>query len=271
VTPADVKSIPGLTETERWRLGDKMLMYFNDAAEHSTVTPGVRERGLVLGEARPGSWNYLARRFLLQFKMWPLAAYHQIWQQNLAQSLSRLEMAQNIGWIFALATAGGALRMSVNDAINGRPQRDFRNPVTALAAFAQGGGLGIYGDFLFGETNRMGAGLVSTVGGPVASDLDKLLQTYGHFKADVEHGDANKALGHAWPDLVRFGIGHIPFGNLIYLKGALDYLLWHHIYEAISPGWWERTNRRLQKEQGRTMVGYTPGGSVPYMPFSLSH
>ena len=117
----------------------------------------------------------------------------------------------------------------------------------------------------------MGAGLVSTVGGPVASDLDRLLQVYGHFKSDVEKGDANKALNHAWPDLVRFGIGHVPFGNLIYLKGALDYLLWYHIYEAISPGWWERTNRRLQKEQGRTMVGYTPGGSVPYMPFSLSH
>jgi hypothetical protein len=73
----------------------------------------------------------------------------------------------------------------------------------------------------------------------------------------------DEALNHAWPDLVRFGIGHVPFGNLIYLKGALDYLLWYHIYEAISPGWWERTNRRLQKEQGRTMVGYTPGGSVP--------
>jgi hypothetical protein len=130
----------------------------------------------------------------------------------------------------------------------------------------------IYGDFLFGET------------GPIASDLDELLQTYGtdrrdepsahavrHFKADVEHGEANKALNHAWPDLVRFGIGHVPFGNLIYLKGALDYLLWYHIYEAISPGWWERTNRRLQKEQGRTMVGYTPGGSIPLVPFGLSH
>jgi hypothetical protein len=151
------------------------------------------------------------------------------------------------------------LNMSVNDAVNGRPQHDFRNPVTALAAFAQGGGLGIYGDFLFGETNRMGSGLVSTVGGPIASDLDRLLQVYGRFKSDVEKGEASKALNHAWPDLVRFGIGHVPFGNLIYLKGALDYLLWYHIYETISPGWWERTNRRLQKEQGRTMVGYTPG------------
>ena len=51
-------------------------------------------------------------------------------------------------------------------------------PVTALAAFAQGGGLGIYGDFLFGETSRMGAGLVSTVGGPIFADADRLLQVY---------------------------------------------------------------------------------------------
>jgi hypothetical protein len=84
VTPGDVKNIEGLDAKGLWELGDKLLMYLNDAAEHATVTPGVRERGLVLGEARPGLWGYLARRFLLQFKMWPLAAYHQIWQQNFA-------------------------------------------------------------------------------------------------------------------------------------------------------------------------------------------
>lgn len=292
VTPADIKNVSDdallehldatnypedqqarVLRDARWNIGDKLLMYFNDAAEHSTVTPGVRERGnpWVLGSARPGSWDYLARRFLLQFKMWPLAAYHQIWLQNLSQSMGRLEAAQNIGWILALATAGGALRMSVNDAVNGRPQRNYLNPVTALAAFAQGGGLGIYGDFLFGEVNRMGAGLVGTIGGPVASDLDRLLQIYGRFKTDVETGKGSKALDHMWPDLVKFGIGHVPFGNLIYLKSALDYLLWYHIYEAMSPGWWERTNRRMQKEQDSHMIGYTPGGKVPYVPIGATH
>lgn len=251
----------------RWQLGDKLLMYLNDASERSTVTSGVRERGLILSDSRPGSWNYIFRRFGMQFKMWPLAAYHQLFLNNFAMSLSRTEAAQNIGWILALSTAGGALRMSINDAVNGRPQRNYLNPVTALAAFAQGGGLGIYGDFLFGETSRMGAGLVATVGGPIFADADRLLQIYHRFQADVQSGEGGKALNHAWPDLVRFGIGHIPFGNLIYLKGALDYLLWYHIYEAISPGWWERTNRRLQKEQGRTMVGYTPGGKIPFTPF----
>jgi hypothetical protein len=60
--------------------------------------------------------------------------------------------------------------MAVNDALVGNPQRDFRNPMTLLAALAQGGGLGIYGDFLFGEVSRMGAGLVSTAGGPALSE-----------------------------------------------------------------------------------------------------
>jgi len=55
----------------------------------------------------------------------------------------------------------------------------------------------------------------------------------------------------------------VPFANLVYLKGALDYLLWYHLYEAASPGWWERTNRRIAREQGRTMKGYEPGGGVP--------
>jgi hypothetical protein len=98
-------------------------------------------------------------------------------------------------------------------------------------------------------------------------DADRLLRIYGRFLSDVQTGQGGKALNHAWPDLVHFGIGHIPFGNLIYLKGALDYLLWYRAYEAISPGWWERTNRRMIKEQGRGMVGYTPGGKIPYTPF----
>src|SRR6185312_8022354 len=114
--------------------------------------------------------------FVMQFKMWPLAAVNQIVGREIGYSLSRKEMASNIGWLLALSTAGGALRMSVNDLATGRPQRDYTHPMTLLAALAQGGGLGIYGDFLFGETSRMGAGLVSTTMGPVASDFDRLIK-----------------------------------------------------------------------------------------------
>ncbi len=267
------EAVSRAVQNYRWQLGDKLLMYLNDAAERGTVTPGVREKAMTYGATRPGSFDYTLRRFMLQFKMWPLAAVNQIWQKSISQSLSRKEVAQNLGWIVALSTAGGALRMAVNDVASGRPQRDYRSPTTALAAFAQGGGLGIYGDFLFGETNRMSNTLAATVMGPVAGDAERLLQIYDNFRRDIGETSDPTATGprvpkrgrfsDLWPELARFGIGHIPFANLIYLKGALSYLMWFHVYEAMSPGFWERTNRRLQREQGRTMQGYTPGGGVP--------
>jgi hypothetical protein len=58
--------------------------------------------------------------------------------------------------------------------------------VTLLAAPAQGGGLGIYCDFLFGEVSRMGAGLVSTAMGPVARFADRLMQMYNRFRDDLK-------------------------------------------------------------------------------------
>jgi hypothetical protein len=254
----------------QWELGDKLLMYLNDAGDRGAVRPGVRERAIVLRNLRPGDpWHFLARA-VAQFKMWPLAAFNQILGRDIAMSLNKREIATNIGVMLALSAVGGAMRMSVNDLANGRPQRDFRNPLTLLAALAQGGGLGIYGDFLFGETSRMSTGLASTLGGPIAGDTEKLWNLFERFKTDLKD-QPGKALQHMWPDLAHLGVQHVPFANLIYLKGALDYLLWYHLFEAASPGWWERTNRRLVKEQGRGMVGYRPGAKIPYTPFAFGH
>ncbi len=55
-------------------LADKLYAYYGDAAAHAVVTPGVRERAMVLGKDRPGSFGGELRRFMVQFKMWPLAA-----------------------------------------------------------------------------------------------------------------------------------------------------------------------------------------------------
>jgi hypothetical protein len=268
ITPSDAIEAEGLTPKERWELADSYLMYLNDAAEHATVTAGVRERAMAYQSSRPGDPFYVMARFIYQFKMWPIAAVHQILSRELFASLSKSQKAINIGWLLALSTMGGALRMMTKDAASGRPQRDYLNPTTLLAALAQGGGLGIYGDFLFGETNRMGAGIVSTALGPITADADRLVKLYQRFREDIDK-NPGKAMQHMWPDLAHFAVGHVPFGNLVYLKGALDYLLWFHLYEAASPGWWERTNRRMQKEQGRTMAGYRPGGSIPWTPFGL--
>lgn len=237
-------------------LQDKLLSYYGDGAGHSVVTAGVRERAFLLGSTRPGTgWGETAR-FLTQFKMWPVAAMNQVIGREIYMSLSKSEGAWNLGKLVALGIPAGYLRMTLNDLATGHPPRDPADPKTLFAALAQSGGLGIFGDFLFGEASRMGGGLIATAGGPVVSDADALVKIFNQWK----QGEAS------WPDLAHFAVRHVPFANLVYLKGALDYLLWYHLYEAASPGWWERTNRRMQKENGRTMVGYAPGQGVPWNP-----
>ncbi len=255
LTPTDA-----LRTKEGQALADKLLMYYQDVGDHGIVTPGVRERAALYGKERPGSTGYEMRRFLTQFKIWPLAAMNQVLGREIHMSLSAGGAAWGIGLTIALSTLAGFGRMTINDIARGNPVRNPGDPATLLAALAQGGGLGILGDLAFGEANRLGSGGISSFGGPLITDGDALLRIYGRWRENMRMGRASDF----WPDLARFGVNHVPFGNLVYLKGALDYLLWYHLFEAAKPGWWERTNRRLAKETGRTMTGYTPGGGVPY-------
>lgn len=258
-------------------LSDKLYAYYGDAARHSIVTPDMKQRALLIGRTQPGTFAGEMARYASQFKFWPVAAFHQVIERELYQSLSRKSATFNIGMVAGLTALGGYMRMAINDAALGYP---VRNPfdmsrdkdkngeptglphgvATMLAAVAQGGGLGILGDFLFSGINgssREGAGLFATLAGPVPSDADATVKIF--------HELMQGKVG--WPEIARFGVKHVPFANLVYLKGALDYLVWYHLYEAASPGWWERTNRRLEREQGRTMQGYAPGRPIPYTPF----
>lgn len=249
-------------------LSDRLNSYYSDAANHAVVTPGVRERAMLLGSTRPGSLGGELLRYVTQFKMWPVAAMHQLIGREIYTSLSTKQAVWNLGVMAAMSAAAGYLRMTVNDVARGSPVRNPFDPKTALAGLAQGGGMGILGDFLFGETNRMGGGFMDVAAGPVLSDADKLIQLFTKARGDVidpsGHHHKNGQFGDLWPDLAHFAVRHVPFANLVYVKGALDYLAFYHLYEAASPGWWERTNRRIQKEQGRTMAGYSPGAGVPY-------
>ncbi len=251
-------------------LQDSLITYFGDSANRSIVTPGVRERAMLMRNTKPGDVGGEILRSVTQFKMWPLAAFDQTLRKDIFTSLNKTNMVWNLGVLLAMSTVFGYMRMLVNDLAVGRPPRDPRNPATLLAGAAQGGGTGILGDFLFGQTNRFGGGLVATIGGPLAGDVDSFLQIWNRFRNDTWNTDVpahpKGRYSDIWPDLAHFAVRHVPYANLIWTKGALDYLAWYHLYEAASPGWWERTNRRLAREQGRTMAGYVPGGGVPFTP-----
>ena len=242
-------------------ISDKILSYYSDSAREGVVTSGVKEQAYMYGNLRKGTLPSELVKSLMQFKAWPLAAYNQILERNVFQSLSKKEVVCNMGMLVALGVPAGYMRMAVNAKLAGRPAPDILSIKTALEATANSGFLGIAGDELFGQIQRMGTQGALALGGPVAADANDISHLYSKAMQYAEGDTKNLKL---WPDLAHMAVNHVPFANLFYVKGAYDYLIAYHLLEAADPGYWERANQRLRQEGNNTMIGYSPGAGVPW-------
>ena len=52
-------------------------------------------------------------------------------------------------------------------------------------------------------------------------------------------------------EAIRFGVNQIPFANLFYVKPVLDEILASEVYERLNPGYRQRAERDLQRNEGR--------------------
>ncbi len=140
----------------------------------------------------------------------------------------------------------GYLAVTMKDILKGKtPQEVFSdeyvlNPNLLTSALVQGGGMGIYGDFLFGEYGGYGRGLIQTMSGPTFGSIDEI----GSIYTAARDGDTDALQRNT----AKFVTGNIPGMNLFYTKTALDYLFVHGLMEHINPGYLKRTERRMRKD-----------------------
>ncbi|MGN1038052.1 MAG: hypothetical protein ACI4P0_01490, partial [Mailhella sp.] len=104
-------------------------------------------------------------------------------------------------------------------------------------------GLGIYGDFIFGNHTRYGGSLASNFAGPTfggtLSDISAIWE-------QVREGDAKAQA------MLRFAINNTPGNNLWYARSAFDYLIGYQLFEWINPGYFRRMKKRVEKENKQT-------------------
>ena len=145
--------------------------------------------------------------------------------------------------LFVWATMFGYISMQSKLMLKGQTPRPA-DAKTFLAAASQGGGLGILGDFMFGEVNRMGAGPVTSLMGPAASNADSIIT----LLQQTTRGDAD--LG----DWYRTALDNTPFLNVFWLRTAMNGLILNRIQDALDPGSLERYQRRVEREQGNDFL-----------------
>lgn len=118
------------------------------------------------------------------------------------------------------------------------------------AAVLQGGGFGIFGDFLQSSQNRFGGGFLGSLAGPLAQDAQSV--------ADVA-GSKHPAWAAA-----RLARSEIPGGSTWYLRTAFDRMVMDQIQEQIDPNYrqsWQRMQKRADDQ--RTHFWWAPGETAP--------
>lgn len=227
---------------EKEQLEDKLRMYFVDRADIATISPDARERAILNIGTKRGTVVGELIRTMMQFKSFPVSVITKVWG-NALYGKGKADIPAMLQ-LTTMMTAFGYGSMVGKDLAKGREPRPLDNPNTWKAAFLQGGGLGIMGDFLLGEYNRFGHDLTTTIAGPTASTLNDL----GDLYAAARDGDdtAAKALNTT--------INNMPFANLFYIRPALNYMFIYQMQEAANPGYLRRMERRVEKQNNQKFL-----------------
>ena len=247
--PATGRAINNLRE----ELASQLRQYVSDRVDYAVITPDAKTRAYMLGGNEPGTFAGEFRRLIFQFKAFPISVIQKTMGREMlgrgADSVSGALRNGN-GELLGLAnvlfwtTMFGYGAMAAKDVLKGRTPRDPTDHKTIMAAMLQGGALGIYGDFLLGESNRFGRSMLETAAGPVLGTISDVDQIRAAAMAGEDVGAKS----------VRAITSNTPFVNLFYTRMALDYLLLYRIQEELNPGSLRRMERKVEKENNQTFI-----------------
>ena len=228
-----------LRQDFRDKFRTKINMYYADSADAAIPTPGARERALMNMGLPRGTVLGEAIRMIMQLKGFPIT--------YITKGLTRQKAHAGyygVAKMMVGSTVMGYLSICLKDVLRGREPRevflgngDF-NTKLLKQAFLQGGGAGIYGDFIFNEYNRYGRSFQETLLGPTAGAVDDVAKIFGKFAS----GDVPTQ------KLTKLALENTPYINLFYTKLALDYLFLHDLQELAKPGFLRKMEHRINKD-----------------------
>jgi len=213
---------------------NRLRMFFVQEVDYAVIHPGAREKSMLLGGTQVGTWSGEIARTVAQFKSFPMAMMTKAgWRSAQAGPGAMFHL-------ILASTAFGYLSQTAGDFIKGRTQRDPLDYRTFVSAFTRGGGAGFLGDMVFGNFTQ-GRGLLEYAAGPVLGNLNELATVY----SAAMRGDDAKAKAF------RLVVDNLPFSNIWWGRTAANYLLIHHLQEAMNPGYLRRMEQTIRRETGQ--------------------
>ncbi|SAL59726.1 hypothetical protein AWB71_03315 [Caballeronia peredens] len=251
------------------KIADQIQTYLNDRTGFFQLEPDAKTRAIMLQGTNPGTFLGEFMRFITQFKSFTGAYLQKIFGRELYGKGYEGDSAwgalthgngEALGIVNLVlwSTLFGYGSMVAKDLIKGRaprvPSEDqpTENAKLFMAALAQGGGMGIMGDFLFGDANRFGGGMLSSLAGPTAGAANDIVNLYTSMRDDAL--DGKLTAGKVGAESLRVALNNTPFVNLFYTRIALDYLLFYRMQEMMNPGYLSRMEQRVRTQNNQEFL-----------------
>lgn len=258
--PDDVLAANGFNAGDVNRATARLLGYLDKEAHTAVLTPDIATRAAMQQGTKSGTLGGEVQRTLLLFKSFAVGIVQRHLRRINSIPTTQGKAAYSVAMLTSL-TAFGAMSLQLKDIVNGKDPRDMTTGKFWMAAFLQGGGIGIYGDIIYtsmGGNARGGQANWTSLAGPVFGTAADAL--------DLTLGNAYKAAQGKKTDFgadaLRFTKGNTPFLNLWYLRGAVDHMVLHDLQEQANPGYLKRMRKRSQKEWNQD-YWWEPGKALP--------
>lgn len=258
--PDDVAARTDLNAGQAEQLATRVLEMIQTETEYAVPSASLRGRVFLGGAIRPGSIAGELIKSALMYKNFATTVMFTHFRRTLGQS-NKKNRAVYLADLLISTSIVGALAIQAKDMAKGKDPRPMTDGQFWMAAMLQGGGLGIFGDFLFADQNRVGGGPFETVTGPVfAAAADTARLTIGNVQQFAADENTN-----AGRDAVRFAKRYMPGGSLWYARLALERVVWDRLQDWVDPKAAQARRRILRNAERDFGQGYwwAPGDAVP--------
>lgn len=243
------------------RLGEAIEMETRFTSPETTL----ETRGYWTTE-RPGTFFGEVQRSMGMFKgftatLTSLYAQEMMLQARAAGGNAMANLAQMAAGAIVFLTMGGAVNIQLREMAKGNDPRPMDDAKFWGAAVAQGGGLGMAGDFFYAAEARNGKTAPIAAVGPVgqlASDTwgltgGNLLEIGGGMAEGESLGEAT-AGARPGREAARFAVNYNPLASQWWSRAAFTRLVGDNLQRALDPEAeeaFERRRRKMERETGQ--------------------
>lgn len=268
LTPAYLVAGSSLPRAEAEALAMKLGGLIEAHVERGVPVASTRGRVTMMSDTRPGTFIGEVARSSTMYKSYALSLMFN-WIRLIGERRNLWDAAFTAGLFTAQMTALGALAVQLKEIARGRDPRPMDTPQYWAAAFLQGGGFGIFGDFFSSSTSRAGGRLAETTLGPVAGAIGDVSRAVGSNVARSAEGK-DLLIGR---DVANLGRRYNPLATFWPTRVAADRIVWDQLQQLLDPEaeeHWHQATRRMQRDFG-TDMWWQRGARAPSRAPDLSN